>query len=100
MVKPLKPDEVQHLIPQEVIEVFNEMIAEKWDGHSALLFQDEVTPVVANKLGVSESFVYKKRWLDVEELFRAEGWVVVYDKPAYCEEYRPYFKFSRPKKEK
>ncbi len=103
MVEPIKPDEVHHpisdSIPEGVIEVFNKMIAEKWNGRHALLYQDDILAVVADKLGVSDSHIYKEHWLDVEELYRKEGWIVVYNKPTYADEpFRAYFQFRRPKK--
>jgi hypothetical protein len=49
-------------------------------------------------LDVERAVVFDKGWLDVESIFRAEGWKVKYDKPAYCETYKAFFVFSRKKK--
>lgn len=36
-------------------------------------------------------------WVDFEDLYRKQGWKVVYDKPAYCETYKAYFVLSKKK---
>ena len=45
-IKPIKPEELtkkkEDFIPDKVIEVFNELIAEKWDGESSFFYQKEV----------------------------------------------------------
>ncbi len=33
-------------------------------------------------------------WLNVEELYRAQGWTVTYDKPGYNESYPATFTFA------
>lgn len=50
---------------------------------------------MSNRLAISTDEVYRRRLLDVEELYRASGWKVEYDKPAYCEDFEAYFKFSK-----
>ncbi len=103
MVKPLNPREVQSLnqrfrterIPDEVIEIFNEMIVKEWNGRDATIRQDDIVAAVVEKLGLeSDRPVFDNHWLDVEELFRKEGWKVEYDRPAYCETFPATFKFS------
>ena len=46
MIKPITPDEVKHTIPDFIIEVVNNLIQEKWDGHSAVITQDEILDLV------------------------------------------------------
>jgi len=104
-VRPITPETVrdQHtsLIPEEVIEAFNEMIAEEWNGHSAKVKQDAVMARILLKLATNEEYrdvtrdqVFTRRWLDVEDTFRHAGWEVEYDKPAYNETYTATFTFS------
>lgn len=46
---------------------------------------------------ISRGVIFKNNWLNIEELYSNEGWLVKYDSPAYCESYEPYFKFTRKK---
>jgi len=97
-VKPIKPGDVEKLravsIPDVVLEVFNAMIAKKWNGSYAVVKQDDVMAVLEEK-GLARKEVYENHWLDVEDSYRMSGWKVFYDKPAYCESYDAYFKFSK-----
>lgn len=98
-MKPITPEEVtkekQRFIPDEVFEVFNELIAKHWNGHSATIYQKAVCAMIAAKMHVSTDYVYTQQWLDIEDIYREAGWSVEYDKPAYCESYEAYFKFRR-----
>ncbi|HEU5114533.1 MAG TPA: hypothetical protein VFT82_02075 [Candidatus Paceibacterota bacterium] len=96
-VLPLKPKDVVDKkaedIPPEVIEAFNEMIAKEWDGGSARVVQKDVIKKIVEK-GISRDEIFKNNWLDVEEIYRKNGWDVEYDKPGYCENYDAFFVFS------
>ena len=83
-------------LPPAVFEVFNEAIAQAWTGERAVVYQGRAADAVAAKLGVSRGDVFALRYLDVEDAYRAEGWVVEYDKPGYNETYEPSFTFRRP----
>lgn len=105
-VKPIRPAEVVKLkaeiMPDGVIEAFNELIAKNWDGRSATVKQDEALAAVLKKMravepGLKREDVFKRHWLDVEDIFRASGWRVEFDKPGYCENYDAFFVF-RPGK--
>lgn len=88
----------ESIIPDEVFDAFNELIVEKIDLHgSVTVMQDDVVEKIINKLGCNRQDIFDKHWLDVEKIYQAAGWVVAYDKPAYCESYKAYFKFSRKK---
>jgi hypothetical protein len=39
--------------------------------------------------------IFKTGYCDLEPLYRAAGWRVVHDKPAYNETYDAYFKFTK-----
>jgi len=103
-VKPLKPDEIvaakAKYLPNEVIKAFNTLIARNWNGTEAVIRQDNVvTEIVknfkANNIIIVESEVFNKKYLEVEEIFKSTGWIVVYDKPAYCEDYQATFTFRK-----
>ena len=86
----------ESIIPEEVFDAFNEMIVEKIDGNgSATVMQDDVVERIVSKLACNRQEIFDKHWLDVEKIYRDAGWNVKFDKPAYCETYQAYFKFSR-----
>lgn len=96
MTEPITPDEVKvALKPDEVTQVFNELIQKYWNGSEATIKQDEIAKLIAKRMGISEKDLFDKHYLDIEELYRQNGWVVVYDKPAYNESYPPIFTFSK-----
>jgi hypothetical protein len=98
---PISPDEVVKakggIIPNFVYQAFNNLIAKYWDGRSAVVKQPEVVGYIVklcpNAIGRPD--VFDKGWLDVEEVYRAAGWKVKYDKPGYNESYDAYFVFSK-----
>lgn len=100
-VHPIKPEDVavekQRTIPDEVFSSFNELIAQKWDGHSATIKQDDVVALIVKK-GLSKKEISDKGWLDVEDAYRSFGWYVEYDKPGYNESYPATFTFKRKSK--
>lgn len=95
MTKPIKPSDVIASKPDQVFEVFNELIMGDWDGTQAKVDQNEAAEKIAEKMDMTISEVYKKKYLNIEEAYRQEGWCVYYDKPGYNEvPYNPYFLFS------
>ena len=93
----LSPKEVVNArkasMPDVVIEVFNQLIAEKFNGHNAVVHQDQVVKELVAK-GLDRGDIFQKGWLDVEDIYRKKGWKVEYDKPGYNESYEAYFDFS------
>ena len=112
-VKPITPKEVtekkKELIPGEVIEAFNEMIAQNYSMGVASFTQDEVLKLAAGKLQRAratadlempnlsdiEQEIFHKHWFDVEEIYEKAGWEVKYDKTAYNETGPDIFRFSK-----
>ena len=98
-VRPLSPKNVQQeknlSIPDEVIEVFNALIAENWNGTSAKVTQDEALARIVAVLEIPREHVFQLKYMDVEDIYRREGWHVDYDKPGYNESYGAYFVFSK-----
>lgn len=98
MVEPITPDEITKKVPDAVIEVFNELIAERWTGSEARLLQDEIVTRLMARMDVERGVVFAKGWLDIEPIFERVGWSVEYDKPGYNESYAASFKFSKKRK--
>lgn len=99
MPGPIKPKEVQGkkdaALPEEVFEVFNDLITKHWNGSSANFTQDEAVKIIAHKMGISRQEAFDKRYLDVESAYRKAGWKVVFDKPGYNEDYQANFTFKK-----
>lgn len=97
-MKPIKPHEVEQQkitsIPDSVIESFNLLIAQSWNGRSSRVVQDDAVAMIVQK-GIPSDVLFKNKWLDIEPLFRNEGWKVGYDNPAYNESYPASFTFSK-----
>lgn len=97
--KPFSPDQIAEakkaVIPAGVIGVFNRLIAKHYSEGSAEIGQKEIVAAICATMECERGKVFAEKWLDVEDLFRAEGWKVVYDKPAYNESYEATFTFSR-----
>lgn len=81
-------------IPEPVINTFNWLIGEAFDGHRAIVYQKEVVEKLVAS-GIPRSEIFAKHYLDVEKLYERAGWIVEYDKPAYNEEYDAFFKFTK-----
>lgn len=101
-VKPMSPDEItdtkEDLIPDEVIESFNEMIVEKWDGTKSFFRQKEIVSKIKKKMGLHSSSkkIFENNWLDVEKIYEELGWVVRYESPDRgTSSFEEYFKFSK-----
>lgn len=98
--QPIKPSEIAHrkaqIMPPEVIEAFNHLIAKNWDKSSqqARVTQEEAVIHLMAALELERDEVFKHKYLDVEDVFEASGWKVRFDKPGYYESYGAYFIFS------
>lgn len=87
---PVKPQNVKSLkdefdleksknIPAFIIEEFNKLIIENYSGYRTVVFQDKlVENVLKNNPEIEKSEIFIKNWLNVEPLYRNQGWVVNY----------------------
>lgn len=103
MTGPIKPEDVvsrkKEILPTEVFKVFNDLIAEHWNGHSANFTQNEVIERIKTAMNIPRQTVFDKHYLDVESIYRKEGWAVEYDKPGYSETYSANFTFAKKRKD-
>ena len=101
MVKPLAPSEVVSaqvaMFPDFVIETWNAAISKNWDGtRSRILQKDIVYELIAlSPTLINSADVFSKHWLDIEALYRLEGWIVEYDNPSFNESYESHFLFKK-----
>ena len=97
-VTPIKPEDLpkqkREQIPDLIIETVNKLIAKNWNAETreATVYQDDILKAIGKKLDHDE--IFDNHWLDIEDIYLAQGWKVVYYSPAYCENYRAYFVFS------
>lgn len=95
MTKPITPRDLVSgrgkNIPDEVIQAFNEVIAEG----GGVVYQDVVVKRILSKLpDVPRHEVFEKGWLDVDGIYRKAGWKVTYDKPGFNETYDANWTFE------
>ena len=95
MIEPIRPHEVEDtaIKPDDVIQVFNELIKKYWDGTQAIFEQVEAARLIAERMNVEQKVLFENKHLDIEYVYRRAGWVVEYDKPGYNESYSPTFTF-------
>lgn len=81
MVKVLNSRELRSIdlksIPDAVILAFNTLIVKNWNGKASEFKQSDVIAYVASE-GLTEEEVIKNHWLDVEPLYRENGFDVKY----------------------
>ncbi len=86
--------EKQKTFPDAVLESFNELLTQKFNGTPVIIKQDDVLALMIRK-GLNREEIFEKGWLDVEGAYRAAGWKVSYDKPGFNETYDANFTFKR-----
>jgi hypothetical protein len=100
MIKPIKPEDVPHrkldALPDFVVEIWNELIAKNWVNSKSCVKQEEVISLLLCRADDStkREDVFKNNWLYIEPIYEAQGWDVVYDRPAYNESYPASFVFT------
>jgi hypothetical protein len=98
MSKPISPKDVAKFkadtFPAYVFDAFNQLISENYNNRSATVKQkDVVTRMLLLSDTANKDDIFSKGYLNVEEIYRAQGWKVSYDKPGYIESYDAYFEF-------
>lgn len=101
MVQAIKPSDIPQAkaraIPDAVIEVVNDILARKFTNGRATIKQCEIINELVANHGMTRNHIFENGYLNFEEIYRAQGWKVRYDKPAYCENYDAYFEFKEAK---
>lgn len=99
-IKPISPSEVAQEkaknLPDYVIVIWNKLIAKHWNGYRSFVIQgDVINAVIAQEPCLSRHDIIGNGYLEVEDIYRAQGWDVTYDRPAYNEPYEPTFTFKK-----
>lgn len=103
MAKALNPNDLakkkKEVLPDFVFEAFNNIIAKNFNNNSSHFRQDEVVEEMIKLAQFSEpidkKIIFDNHYLDVEDVYREEGWTVSYDSPAYCEDFPATFTFKK-----
>lgn len=103
MAGPMRPgDAAKHkanLIPQEVFDTYDTLIAQNLGHGSATVYlSDLVDALIAGGLATSFDDAQKKGYLDVEDVYRQNGWTVRFEKPGFNEGRRQHFVFTDPQR--
>lgn len=81
--------------PDFVLDEWNKMIAKNFTaGRAHVSQEDMISALLPHTQHGNRQEVFANHWLDVEEVYRAQGWVVDYAKPAYNESYPASFTFK------
>ena len=102
----IRPDEIvveDREIPAFVFDVFNQMLEQKFEPNKSItLLTKDVRTAIKDHLSTlgPEAPTFQDWWLDVENVYRASGWDVSYDRAAYCEDYDDFYTFSVKKDKK
>ena len=101
MGKPITPTEARtkqvESIPDFIIEIFNTKIVQNLDSNNrSTITQKEIMTAIMNhsECDFIRQKVFDRGWLDIEPLYRTQGWNVTFDKPAYCETYEASWTFK------
>ncbi|MFA5933232.1 MAG: hypothetical protein WCV81_03125 [Microgenomates group bacterium] len=101
-VRPISPEEVAkkkiETFPDAVIESFNELIVENDDGRRDIIVKQKDAVKLMESKGLNSAEIYKRGWLNIEEMYRKANWKVGYEKPAMDEDFDAYFTFSRKRR--
>jgi hypothetical protein len=106
--EPISPNEVVDAkldaIPEIVIFAFNELVAKNWNGYKSVVKQEDAIQLVIQKWQENgderdareqRGAIFRNHMLDIEDIYRAKGWNVEYDKPGYNESYDAFYTFTK-----
>lgn len=97
----IKPEEIREAcakaLDSRVEQVVDELLVKHWNGREATFKQDDVIKelVLRHHPTLTRGIIFAEKLLDFEEAYRAAGWSVEYDKPAYNETYPATFTFKK-----
>jgi len=103
MTEPITPQEAagkkRDLLPEFVLEAFNDLIALKWDGRNSSFTQDEVIERIIAKANPADTKRFQEKmfnegWLDVAGIYQLAGWIVTFDRATYGENYSSFYVFK------
>lgn len=94
-VKPIRPEEIVKPIPDTVIEAFNELITKNFNGTSSEFLASDVVNLIVKRKACRRTEIYSSGYLDVEPIYRKNGWQVDYEQPSIGDNFSAYFRFIK-----
>lgn len=99
-IKPITPSEIienlEEILPPVVIQAVNYLLTKEYRGGEAKILQDEIiTEIIRLDGSYTRDQIFSEKMLDFEEIYRKNGWSVLYDKPAYNETFAANFIFKK-----
>jgi hypothetical protein len=100
-IKPISPNEIvenlDKIIPSAIIKAVNQLLTEKYRGNGEISIKqkDIIERAILIDSALTSSIIWEKHYLDFEDLYRKNGWIVYYDKPGYNESYEAFFTFKK-----
>lgn len=98
-IQPINPNEIisekVKIIPDQVIRVFNELIARNWNKDKSIVFTNEAVEFIKFLTGASKDTIIQNHWLDVEPLYRENGYEVTYHESQGNESFPSYYEFRK-----
>lgn len=105
--KPISPKEAFEgfdQLPPKVLDTWNKLIVKNRSGRRSVVMQNSAIEALRGAMTSANSdtliprqMVFDEGWLNIEEVYRANGWNVEYDKPGYNETYEASFTFTARK---
>lgn len=93
-------------IPDYVVAAVNNLLTKAFaipnQPKSVNIYQDKLISEILRLApshgvhGLTQTQIFDQHLLDIEVLFREQGWNVIYDRPGYGESYEAFFKFTMP----
>lgn len=104
MAKVYSPEDVLkkrvETIPDYVIDAFNDLLTENYQEDETIIEQEDVIRKIleySTDDELTRETIFKKHYLDIENLYRNNGWEVNYKKPMFNEHFKAYFVFKSKK---
>lgn len=98
-VQPINPNEIVNekikAIPDQVIRVFNELIARNWNNDRSIVFTNEAVEFIKFLTGASKDTIIQNHWLDIEPIYTANGYEVTYNEASGNESFPSYYEFRK-----
>lgn len=84
----------QQALPDEVVETFNDLLAQNFDGRFAIVREDDLLAALKEK-GLNAKEVQEQRWLhQTYQLYKEAGWKADHRTPGWDDSFKPYFRFD------
>ena len=81
------------LIPEEVLEIINGFLI-GYSRSPITIHREELVGKISTALDIDRNEISKRRYLEFAEVYRAQGWSVVFEAPDRGESGYSYWRFS------